>query len=220
MEDVWYNNPKILFAKDKVFDFWPTELQDEHERINNTARFIIYSTVIVYLIRRDIRIFFIGALILAMLSVMGKNGMIADKRARPTIADGTKPIPFIRPSCQLPTENNPMANVLLSDYLDDPDRPSACFYPTVEPLVKRYLDETFATDQADIWGSRNLASRTFYSTASTRIPSNQTDFAEACYGMKNAPFCKDGAQQMCNPNARGVQLEALSGLDGAGNPRF
>jgi hypothetical protein len=38
------------------------------------------------------------------------------------------------------------------------------------------------------------------------------------YGKKGAPMCKsDGT--MCNPNARGVQLDAFAGLDPSGDKR-
>ena len=33
-ETPWYDNPNILFDKEKVFQFWPSRGQSEGERIN------------------------------------------------------------------------------------------------------------------------------------------------------------------------------------------
>ena len=120
---------------------------------------------------------------------MYKNGM-GDRDTFPVGGEDVK----TSSSCQLPTPDNPLANVLLSDYTSDPDRPPACSYPTVAPLVQKYLDETFPNDEGDIWGSRNLAARTFYSTPATTIPNDQTAFAEACYGKKKCPILQRWSQ--------------------------
>ena len=217
-EQVWFDNPKILFDKDRVMEFWPSRNQTKEERINNTTRFILYGACMLYIFNRDRRIVVLAALVICAMYLMYKKKLIRDI-PRTTLDESTHDASLLSPTCQLPTPNNPMANVLLSQYTSDPNRPPACYYPTVAPLVKDYLDETFATDELDVWGSRNVAARTFYSMPSTTIPNDQTAFAEACYGKKNAPFCKDGADFMCSPNARGVQQEVFGGLDGANQPR-
>jgi hypothetical protein len=48
------------------------------DRVNATARFIIYATCIVYLIRRDPRIFVLGATALGVLYIMEKSNMVKD----------------------------------------------------------------------------------------------------------------------------------------------
>jgi len=63
---------------------------------------------------------------------------------------------------------------------------------------------------------RNAMERQFVSNPVTNIPGDQTAFAEALYGKKNAPMCKSDTR-FCDPNARGVQLEAFSGLSSDGN---
>ena len=44
-----FNDPKQLIREDKILDFWPTKNQMSAERINSTARFIVYATCIVYI---------------------------------------------------------------------------------------------------------------------------------------------------------------------------
>lgn len=52
----WFEDPKQLIRTDKVLEFWPSKSLSSEERINATARFIIYATCIIYLINRDIQI--------------------------------------------------------------------------------------------------------------------------------------------------------------------
>lgn len=67
-----------LFRSDKVLQFWPTSKQSVKERVYATTRFILYASCILYIIRRDIRIVIMGAVALAGLYYLYKNGMITD----------------------------------------------------------------------------------------------------------------------------------------------
>ena len=40
----WFDDPKILFDVNKVFEFWPVASQTSEERVNATSRFIIYAS--------------------------------------------------------------------------------------------------------------------------------------------------------------------------------
>lgn len=67
-----------IFNSDKILQFWPTEKQSAKERVYATARFILYLSCILYVIRRDVRILIMGTLSLGVLYYMFKNGMIKD----------------------------------------------------------------------------------------------------------------------------------------------
>ena len=202
-----FEDPKQVVRSDKVTEFWPTSQQTTAERVNATARFIIYATCILYLIRRDIRIFILGATVLSVLYVMEKSKMIKGKKEKKET--------YV-PECQLPTVDNPMANVLMSDFDGRPDRPSACRYDTVRDEVNDMLSgripygpQKSRSPMPD--AQRNAFSRQFVSGPVTSIPGDQTAFAEWLYGEKGAPICKSDPT-LCSPNARGVQLEAFGGL--------
>ena len=99
--------------------------------------------------------------------------------------------------------------------MEYPDRPPAAFYPTVENQVKLNLDDTFPRDAADIYGHRNQAASRFYTMPATTIPNDQTGFAEAAYGPKFKPMCRDDSI-FCtadnNPRQPSqVQLRAMNG---------
>jgi len=211
----WFDDPKQLVRTDKVLEFWPNKNQSPEERINAASRFIVYACCIIFIIRRDIRIFVLGGTILSVLYVMYKSKMVKESYGMSVDGDVM--------GCQRPTEDNPMANVLITDYTDAPNRLQACYYPTVKPIVKSLLDDRIPYDSGRSRSplpkyQRNVTARQFVSTPVSSIPGDQTSFAEWCYGSKNAPICRTHPE-MCNPNMRGVQLEAFSGLDASGDSR-
>ena len=206
----WFDNPAELFRSSEILSFWPNNKQSADERINASTRFILYLACILYLIKRDSRIMFLAFMILGLLYIFHKSGVVKDG------------ISVSAGDCQSPTEDNPMANVLMTDYTDNPNRPEACFYPTVQKDVKKWIDKTFQFDSGRSRSplpvhQRNAAARQFVSNPVTSIPGDQTAFAEWCYGKKFAPLCRDGGT--CDPNYWGVQSEAFAGLDSSNNPR-
>lgn len=123
-------------------------------------------------------------------------------------------------ACQRPSRDNPMANVLIGD---DPNRNQACSYPSV-----RADADAFVVGETPFGPARsrsalpkyqqNALSRQFVTAPVSTVGGDQTGFAEWLYGKKGAPMCKsDGS--VCNPNARGTQLEAFAGLQPNGDRR-
>jgi len=54
---VWFDDPQQLVRTDKISQFWPTSEQTPEDRINAASRFVIYASCLIYIIRRDPRIF-------------------------------------------------------------------------------------------------------------------------------------------------------------------
>ena len=211
----WFEDPQQLIRADRVTQFWPNRDQTPEERINAASRFIIYTTCIIYLTRRDPRVFVLGATILSVLYVMYKSKMVKEGYGMSVNGDGR--------GCQMPTQDNPMGNVLMTDYTDAPNRLEACYYPTVKPIVKSMLDDRIPYDAGRSRSAlpryqRNAAARQFVTAPVSNIPGDQTAFAEWLYGPKNGPNCRSNPE-MCNPNARGVQLEAFGGIGYDGDKR-
>ena len=222
-ENAWFNDPMELFRADRILKFWPTSEQDPAERINATSRFIIYATCMLYLIKRDLRVFVLAAMVLAVMFVLYKKNLIKVPVARPVaqaVSDsGTAPL-----ACQRPTFDNPMGNVLLSDYIDKPNRPPACDSSTVRDQIKKVFTDKIPYDMGrsrSPWPQhqQNAAARQFVTTSVSNIPGDQTAFAEWLYGKKNAPSCRDDPS-VCNPDIRGVQMEVFGGLNSASVPRI
>src|SRR6056300_162460 len=211
----WFDDPQQIIRADRVTQFWPNRDQTPEERINAASRFIIYATCIIYLTRRDPRIFVLGATIISVLYVMHKSKMVKEGYGLSITGDGR--------GCQMPTQDNPMGNVLMTDYTDAPNRLEACYYATVKPYIQNYTTGSIPYDSGRSRTAlpkylRNAADRQFVTTSVSKIPGDQTAFAEWLYGPKNGPMCKSDTR-FCNPNARGVQLEAFEGLDMSGDKR-
>jgi hypothetical protein len=209
----WFDDPQQLIRADRVNQFWPTSEQTPEDRVNAASRFIIYATCLVYLIRRDARIFVLGATVLAVVYVLYRSKMIKETYGHDTKGG----------FCQMPTEDNPMGNVLVTDYTDAPNRLEACYYSSVKPFVQNYTGDRIPFDAGRSRSPlpkymRNAVERQFVSNPVTKIPGDQTGFAEWLYGPKNAPMCKSDTR-FCNPDARGVQLEAFAGLGSDGDIR-
>ena len=210
----WFDDPQQLIRSDQVNQFWPTSEQTPEDRINAASRFVIYACSIIYLIRRDARIFVLGATILSVIYVLYKSKMIKGEKYGHTLSGDT---------CHVPTEDNPMGNVLITDFTDAPNRLEACYYPTVASKVQNYNGNKIPFDSGRSRSPlpkymRNAVERQFVSNPVTKIPGDQTAFAEWLYGPKNGSMCRSDSR-FCNPDARGVQLEAFAGLGGDGDIR-
>tara|TARA_X000001036_G_scaffold413414_1_gene427679 strand:- start:9044 stop:9730 length:687 start_codon:yes stop_codon:yes gene_type:complete len=210
----WFEDPKQLIRTDKVLEFWPSKSLSSEERINATARFIIYATCIIYLINRDIRIFVLGGTALGVLYIMEQSDMI--KEGPPRSAHGN-----FGSACQMPTQDNPCANVLMTDYTDRPDRPSACFGPTVQKNTDSYITNGIQYGPSRSRSTlprfqRNALARQFTPTANSSLGNDP--YYEFIHGSKGKTTCRQDPR-LCDPDARGVQLEAFAGLDPTGDKR-
>jgi hypothetical protein len=82
---------KDIFKTSELMNFWPTAKQSAKERVMATTRFIIYATLVVYLINRDVRVFALGALAFGVLYYMWSSNLISDGLIRPAYGDGRSP---------------------------------------------------------------------------------------------------------------------------------
>jgi len=200
-------DPRNVFKSSDLLTFWPTATQTADQRVAATTRFILYAMVIVYIINRDARVFALGGIALAIVYYMWTTNMIKDGSLRPTIGDARYSTIF-RPNATLPTTENSMGNVLLSDYVDNPDRPAAAWYPSVRDKVQT------AWSQIHPFERLRDAERNFYSMPATTIPNDQTGFAQAAYGRPFAAKCHDQGGAACDPDRfystfpERVQMEA------------
>ena len=205
----WFDNPQQLINAEKVLQFWPTREQTPEERVNAASRFVIYMCCVLYLIRRDPRILVLGLVVLSVIYVLYTSKMVKEKYGGD-----------VKPSkCQKPTQDNPMANVLITDYTDAPNRLEACYYANVKPATGDRIPYDGGRSRTPMPKyQRNGLDRQFISNPVTKIPGDQTAFAEWLYGPKNGPPCRSDTR-LCDPNARGVQLEAFAGLGRDGDIR-
>lgn len=107
---IWYNNPRVLFAESRAHHFYPQEWMNHDEHQNAIARLILYTTAVLYIMRRDGRVFILGALALAALYVMDqpKSDMSSrpgdDCTMNPSLLDQRPPCKAVAP----PSRNYPL----------------------------------------------------------------------------------------------------------------
>jgi hypothetical protein len=206
----WFDEPRQLIRADQISQFWPTSEQTPEERVNAASRFVVYVSCIVYVIRRDPRVFILGATVLGVVYVLYKSRMV--KETYGLSVDGSF-------QCQTPTRDNPMGNVLITDYTDAPNRLEACYYSTVDHHAGDMIPFDAGRSRTPLPKYlKNAVDRQFISNPVTSIPGDQTQFAEWLYGPKNGPMCKSDTR-FCSPDARGVQLEAFAGIGHDGDVR-
>ena len=102
----------------------------------------------------------------------------------------------------MPTKKNPLMNVLMTEYSENPKRQQAA--PAYNELVEEEVNEKAQAQDKKLF--KNLGDnlsfensmRNFYAMPNTKIPNNQKDFALFCYG--NMPSCKEGDALQCTKN--------------------
>ena len=186
-------DPREIFQTKELLNFWPTATQTARERVAATTRFILYATCIIYIINRDVRVFALGILAIAILYYLWTMNMISDGKLRPSSTDGRVPGP-LRGVVTLPTLNNSMGNVLLSDYVDNPDRPAAAWYPSMRAEVQNTWSQIHPFER------QRDAERNFYTMPSSTIPNDQAAFAYGAFGKPFAPKCHDQGGAACDPD--------------------
>ena len=180
-------DPAYIFKSDELMTFWPTATQSPRERVSATARFILYAMCLLYFLTRDPRVFALGVVALLVLFYMWNSKMVSDGGALRTTFYGESNV-------TLPTVDNSMANVLLTDYVDDPQRPQAAWYPSVRDKIQSVWSEIHPFER------QRDAERPFYTAPSSTIPNDQTGFAYAAFGTPFANKCHDQGGIGCDPD--------------------
>tara|TARA_Y100000389_G_scaffold177358_1_gene189547 strand:+ start:800 stop:1357 length:558 start_codon:yes stop_codon:yes gene_type:complete len=173
MVELWTSDPTILFTKSNMKYFVPTSDQTYAEKINSATRFLIYGSILLFLIRGDANIFFIPILAMLVLFFLIKWGYDI-----PEIREKFEDKKSIS-ECIVPSINNPFMNVMPTD---KPSRLPACDYTqTTKDKIDNVFGANLYLDTNDIYSNRN-SQRQFYTMPSTSTPNAQGDFASWLYG--------------------------------------
>ena len=95
-------------------------------------------------------------------------------------------------SCTRSTPQNPFANVLLTDYTDNPDRPPACDYDSMKQDVRHNFNRGLIRDAGDVFEKENSQRQYFTTPVTTTYPDVQA-FAQFCYGKPTG--CKENTRR-------------------------
>jgi hypothetical protein len=233
-EAFFFNDPAVLFNN-------PTKTGDSYSgKINGIARIVIILSVLGYILTFSLKYILIGLITLIGLIILynsrkkGIEGMENIKKIKRgdvnSMIHNNIPEDIIpREKIKLDevsfntlmkndfypvTSRNPMGNVLLTDYEDNPNKKPAqpSFNPHVSEEITKNIKKTVqelnptitnTTQQlyGDVWDKYELdqSNRTFYSNANTKIVNDQGAFVKFLYG--DLPSGKDGSKSQLLANS-------------------
>lgn len=204
----WLNDPTILFNKEYITELWPTEKLSMAAKLNAITRTVIILGILGYFVTRSFKIPISAVVTLIILIIIyktqQKNNTTKDRYTKNLVKEGFTNSPLYQGEPEQftrPTPSNPLMNVLLPEIKDNPTRKAAA--PSFNPVVEKEINDNVGNvgidprlfvDLGDKLSFEN-SMRQFYSTANSRVPNDQTAFAEFCYG--NMPSCKEGDGLQC-----------------------
>jgi hypothetical protein len=210
----WVQDPNILLAQGHIFELFPVEKMSFNEKLNAITRLIILLTIIGFLYSKSIRLLIICCIILFCIYLLYnyENRKLIKKEGYRDVANDIHNKNDISQNIfKEPSINNPLGNVLITDYEDNPQRLPA---PPAEDVEKKILEKTKQMVINSNLGQPDISSklfsdlgdnfnfeqsmRPFYSNPNTEIPNDQETFAAFCYG--NMTSCKEGNNFACARN--------------------
>jgi hypothetical protein len=174
MESLWIDDPASLFTKETWSKFVPTSSMDIPTAMNAIVRFTVYISVILFMARGNTAYLLAIPLVLVLTVLVVKFF----PTARTLEAFTEKAASKIR-EYTYPTGKNPFMNPLLTEILDNPNRPEAA--PITSKEVKKQIEASFkqtsdlymdTSDKFDLAQSM----RTFHTAQSGVIPNDQDGF--------------------------------------------
>jgi hypothetical protein len=157
------------------------------QKLNAITRFVLLLSILGAVLTQTFKFLWIGAVTILLLVVYQKSIHPVENFTAQTIANHT-----------VPTQKNPLMNVLLPELNGNPKRKSALksYLPETEKVINEKVKESIP-DPAIYKGLNNemtldYSMRNFYTTANTTVPNDQEGFGEFCYG--NMVSAKDGSK--------------------------
>lgn len=203
----WAENPNVLLQQPYVLEFFPTEDMTFYQKLNAITRLVLVLTTISYLYTKKFNLIVVSVVSILCIYLMFYANQDAKKeegfqnKPLERSYDRNGPISDMQPAFEETfekvTAQNPLSNVMVSDYdyhphkkpappaytkegkkviLEETKKMIQQMHPEHENIDKKLFQD--ATDNLELEQSM----RQFYSTANTTIPNDQASFAEFCYG--------------------------------------
>jgi hypothetical protein len=205
MTQFWLNDLSILFNKNHITEIWPNSEYDLGRKLNAVTRIIILLTILGYFATKSIKIIISAVVGIVALIILYYTKSTADKKEAFQNISKEKPgdiTKVMEKRFTLPSNKNPLMNVMMDEYKYKPKRPPAA--PAYNEKIVEKMNNDIKKRNPKLY--KNLGDnlefehsmRNFYSMPNTTIPNKQKDFAEFCYG--NMPSCKEGDGLQCTKN--------------------
>ena len=202
-----------LFNVDRLHLVWPCSENTLEQNVNNLSRLVIYLTILGCIFIDSFKFILSGIFTLAFLVVFYNYLKKKSKESFINDLTNSKKFKDKKDNIYHPVEpKNPMGNVLITDYVDQPNRPAA------PPAYEKNVEENINLNTKEMVKSLNANHNkddltkklfkdlgdnfkfeesmiNFHTNPNTTIPNDQDGFAKFCYG--DMPSCKEGNEFAC-----------------------
>lgn len=223
----WVNDINILFNKETITQIWPKPTMSNEQKLNAITRLVLVLAILGYFITGNGKIIVsavitIGCIIFLYNAQQNKEKNIKNKNIDIKEAFTNPDVyKYNKEKFTKPTANNPMMNVLLTDYTDNPNRKPAA--PSYNLEVENELNKKTKAIDDKFNGIQNESDkinsklfkdlgeamdfedsmRIWNTNPSTTIPNDQEAFAQFCFGSMRS--CKEGDTYACSQQMPSLQ---------------
>ena len=141
-ESFWYTEPSVLFRQDTWYTFVPQPTMSVRESLNAVVRFSVYLSALLFVTSRDPWYLLIVPLVMLVTIFLHRTFPQAKKIMSENFVSGPVVTGYSGEERSRPTPDNPFMNPMLTDILDNPDRPPADEITQVK--VRDEVNEAFA----------------------------------------------------------------------------
>jgi len=188
-EKYWLDDLRVLYKN--PLSFFPSKNNDIIENLNSIVRFGIYASILMSLYHKKGSYLFLSIIGFVVSYALFMYYDISLEKFDNELRN------IKNSKYTLPSLNNPMMNVLLNEYQDNPNRNPA--YPVSDTskeayLVKKDMEEklnfNLIRDVSDIYNNKHNQGR-FYTMPNTTIPSDLNKYLDYVYRKDTQPSCKE-----------------------------
>ena len=167
-DNFWFNNPKILFKKDRLKEFFPIKEMSDIEKLNSIFRLSIYLGIILTIISNKYMYLYI-IIITGCFTLFLYENKKEDFNNNFNIKNN------------VPNKNNPFMNYnIITDSKNKKQASKSYNSPTIKNEINSFFNQNLYRDVSDLY-QKNNSQRQFYTMPCTEVVNKQTEFAKWLY---------------------------------------
>jgi len=186
-----------LLIKPELF---PTGDMSFDEKTNALTRLTIFICLVLSLVLHDSRIILLMIILVLLIFIVQRYIQDFGENTEEFLVDNKIDV-VDNKICTRPTKDNPFMNPSMSniDVFYDSDVSGACqsFTPAVEANINKIYDEGMFINSDDLY-NRDTGKRQFYTVPGSKIPNDQSIFANWLYNR--GASCKENNGIRCYNN--------------------
>lgn len=159
VDPFWFNHFKILYNQDRLVEFFPSNSMTNNEKLNAMLRLSIYVSAILFLYHKNLNVLLIPLFVALVTLYVFKFNNVQEEEEK---VEG-----FATHDCQMPTDDNPFMNTLVSDVGMYKEKKEACLLESVADKVEEKFNKGLFKDVGDLYDKSN-GQRQYYTMPETK----------------------------------------------------